>query len=188
MTLRIWSILTVILLATPFTSFEAKSGPKQAEQMGPVERYRLGAGDQVRVTVFGNEDLSGNFTVDGSGFVALPLVGNVEASGISLEEFKYNVISALRPDYLKNPNVSVEVSRYRPFYIIGEVKRPGSYSFVHGMTVINAVALAGGYTRRAREDKPVIIRGSERAKIKQYVEPDTVVLPGDVIEIPERFF
>lgn len=138
--------------------------------------------------MFGHEDLSGTFTVDGSGYVALPLIGNIKAGGFNLQKFQRNVISTLKPDYLKSPRVNVEVMNYRPFYIIGEVKRPGSYPFVHGMTVVNAVALAGGYTRRAREGSLLIIRANDSTRTKQSVEQDAFVWPGDVVEIRERFF
>lgn len=163
------------------------AGPLSAYGQGEVE-YRLGSGDELRVTVFGHKDLSGEFTVDGSGFVSLPLVGNVSAGGLSLGEFEQNVIRALKPDYLKNPRVSAEVMNYRPFYIIGEVKKPGSYSYVSGMTIINAIALAGGYTYRARENRVLITRATDPGREKQPADHDTVVLPGDVIEVPERFF
>lgn len=151
-------------------------------------QYKLGPGDEVRVTVFGQKDLSGDFTVDGSGMVALPLIGNVEAGGRTLREFEQSIIHLLKPDYLKNPRVSAEVLNYRPFYIIGEVKKPGSYPYVNGMTVVNAVALAGGYTYRARENHILITRANDPDRKQIVANHDTVVLPGDVIEVPERFF
>jgi polysaccharide export outer membrane protein len=150
--------------------------------------YRLGSGDQIRVTVFGHEDLSGEFLVDGTGKIALPLIGNVQAGDVSARELEIAIVDKLRPDYLKNPRVNVEVLNYRPFYIIGEVKKPGSYPYVSGMTVVNAVALAGGYTYRAQEQKLFITRGADPSRTKQEATRDTVVLPGDVIEVPERFF
>jgi len=166
----------------------APVAPIQAQTVNSANAYRLGSGDEVRVTVFGHKDLSGEFTVDGSGLVALPLVGNIKAGGLALRAFEKNIISALKPDYLKNPRVSAEVMNYRPFYIIGEVKKPGSYPFVNGMSVVNAVALAGGYTYRARENRLLIIRGTDKSREKQPANHDTAVLPGDVIEVPERFF
>lgn len=158
-----------------------------AQTAGNVE-YRLGSGDALRVTVFGHPDLSGEFQVDGSGQVSLPLVGNIQAGGASIREFERNIIAALKPDYLKNPRVSAEVLNYRPFYIIGEVKNPGSYPFVNGMSVVNAVALAGGYTYRARENRLLITRATDPKRKKHPANHDTPVLPGDVIEVPERFF
>jgi polysaccharide export outer membrane protein len=150
--------------------------------------YRLGSGDQVRVTVFGHQDLSGDFQIDGSGVIALPLIGNVEAGAQTVRELEYRIVHKLKPDYLKNPRVNIEVLNYRPFYIIGEVKKPGSYPYVSGMTIINAIALAGGYTYRARENRLYLRRSSGSEKDKRAADHDTKIMPGDVIEVPERFF
>ncbi len=150
--------------------------------------YRLGPGDLVRVVVFGHEDLSGEFEVKGSGHVSLPLIREVKAGSLTLRQFEQAIIDALKPDFLKNPRVSVEVLNYRPFYIIGEVKRPGSYPYVNGMTVVNAVALAGGYTYRARENKVLIMRAGDSEKTQQPADHNTSVLPGDFIEVPERYW
>jgi len=155
---------------------------------GAQTDYRTGSGDKLRVTVFGHEDLSGEFQVDGAGKIALPLIGDVEAGEKTASELEAAIIAKLRPDYLKNPRVSVEILNYRPFYIIGEVKSPGSYPYVNGMTVVNAIALSGGYTYRGNEDKVTIIRADDPERKKQPATHDTVVLPGDVIEVPERFF
>ncbi len=150
--------------------------------------YKLGSGDRVKVTVFGHDDLSGRFLVGGNGDVALPLIGKVRAGGLTVTEFEARVVDALMPDYLKNPRVSVEVLNYRPFYIIGEVKKPGSYPFVNGMTVVNAIALAGGYTYRARENKIFVTRATDPKNVKRPADHATPIRPGDVIEVPERFF
>lgn len=150
--------------------------------------YTLGPGDKLRATVFGHPDLSGQFLVDGSGKISFPLIGDVEAGGRTVRELERLIINKLKPDYLKSPNVSVDVLNYRPFYIIGEVKNPGSYPYVNGMVVINAIALAGGYTYRAREDRLYITRAKDPERKKQPVNQEAVVFPGDVIEVPERFF
>ena len=154
---------------------------------GSVE-YRLGPGDLLRVVVFGHEDLSGEFEVKGSGHVSLPLIREVEAQGLTLRQFEQAVIDSLKPDFLINPRVSVDVLNYRPFYIIGEVKRPGSYPYVNGMTVVNAIALAGGYTYRAKENEVLITRAGDAGNKQEPADHQTVVLPGDVIEVPERFW
>ena len=153
----------------------------------PLE-YRMGSGDNLRVTVFGQEDLSGRFLVDGSGFISLPLIGEVKAGGLTVREVEQTIVKKLKPDYLRNPSVSVAVLNYRPFYIIGEVKKPGSYAYVSGMKAINAIALAGGYTYRARENRLSLTRANDPERKKQSANHDTVVLPGDIIEVPERFF
>lgn len=155
-----------------------------AEETG----YKLGSGDRVRVTVYGHEDLSGEFEVDGVGRLSLPLIQEVAATGLSLRQLEGAITDALKPDYLKNPRVSVEVLNYRPFYIIGEVKKPGSYSFVSGMSVVNAIALAGGYTYRASENKVLITRATDPERKQEPANHATPVLPGDVIEVPERYF
>lgn len=160
-------------------------GPSRANE--PVE-YTLGAGDEVRLTVFGQDDLSGTFQVDGSGTISLPLIGKVKAGGQTVRETEIAIIDKLKPDYLKNPRVSLEVMNYRPFYIIGEVKKPGSYPYVNGMTVVNAIALGGGYTYRARENNIYITRAKDPDRKKQEASHDTLVLPGDIIEVPERYF
>ena len=154
---------------------------------GAVE-YKLGSGDLLRVVVYGHEDLSGEFEVKGSGYVSLPLIREVEAAGLTPRQLEQGIIDALKPDFLKNPRVSVEVLNYRAFYILGEVKRPGSYPYVNGMTVVNAIALAGGYTYRARENKVLITRASDAEKKQEPADHKTIVLPGDVIEVPERFW
>ncbi len=153
----------------------------------PLE-YVMGPGDQLRVNVFGQSDLSGEFLIDGSGSISLPLIGNVNVGGLTVRRVEEAIVGKLKPDYLINPRVSVEVLNYRPFYIIGEVKKPGSYAFVNGMKVINAVAIGGGYTYRARENNIFITRDNDPKRQKIKANHDTPVMPGDVIEVPERYF
>jgi protein involved in polysaccharide export with SLBB domain len=153
-----------------------------------VEGYRLGAGDRVRVTVFRHVDLSGEFQLDGEGFFAMPLVGEIQGGGLNSRQLETEIEKRLKDGgYLVNPQVGVEVLNYRPFYIIGEVNNPGSYQYVNGMTVINAVALAGGFTYRADQGDIVINRGgSQGPEVEAML--DTEVLPGDIINVTERFF
>ncbi len=151
--------------------------------------YRLGGGDHVRITVFGQEDLTGEYQVDGSGKLSFPLIGEVQAGGLTARELERSIRAALSPQYLKDPRVSAEVLAYRPFYILGEVKTPGSYAYVSGMTVINAVALAGGFTPRAKvEDFYLARMGKEGRRDKVTASQDTPVQPGDVITVRERWF
>jgi polysaccharide export outer membrane protein len=174
------SFFRVCLCILALGALSARAGAEEAE-------YRLGAGDQVRVTVFGQQDLSGEFTVDGGGVVSLPLIGNVPAGGATVRELSTRIADKLQPDYLRNPRVNVEVLNYRPFYIIGEVNQPGSYPYVNGMTVVNAVALAGGYSYRASESSITITRGGAEGQ-RFSAGPTSQVLPGDIINVPERFF
>jgi polysaccharide export outer membrane protein len=166
----------------------AALAPPAGEIPPQLREYKLGPGDRLRISVFGHEDLSGVFEVDGTGAVSYPLIGNIRVGGMTLSQVEVAVVAALRPDYLKNPRVSVEVLNYRPFYIMGEVREPGSYPYVNGITVLNAVAIAGGFTYRARESRMTVIRADDPEREEIPVTPDTVVLPGDIIEVPERFF
>ncbi len=167
----------------------AAEGPTEGEPVEPVDvalAYRLGSGDKLRVIVFGEEDLSGEFEVDGSGTVSLPLIGEVRARDRTMRAFETAVEEMLRDGYLKDPRVSAEVLNYRPFYIIGEVEKGGEYPFVSGMHVLNAVALAGGHTYRANPKRVFITR---RGQEREFAAPlDSEVQPGDVIRVPERFF
>ena len=159
-----------------------------AAETEDISGYKLGSGDKVRVTVFGHEDLSGEFEVDGSGNVSLPLIRNVKAEGMTVGQLAQEIAERLSPDFLVNPRVSVEVLTYRPFYIYGEVTKPGSYPYVNGMKVVNAVAMAGGFTYRARTSKVRILRADDPSRTPKDADKDTAVLPGDVIEVPERYF
>ena len=150
--------------------------------------YRLGTGDKVRVTVFNEKDLSGDFDVNDQGLIALPLIGQVQVGGLTLSQSQELITQKYGKDYLVNPRINVEVLNYRPFFILGEVKNPGSYPFVNGMTVVNAVALAGGYTPRANKNHIVMKRAANPSAGEQEVPEDGTVLPGDIIRVPERFF
>ncbi len=151
--------------------------------------YRLGANDRVRIIVFGQPTLTGEYTLDGNGMLAFPLIGNVEASGQTTSQLQQAIASRLDPDYLRNPSVSAEVITRRPFYVIGEVQKPGNYPYVTDMTALNAVAMAGGYTYRARQNQLYIKRldkGGRMVRIE--AKPETKVRPGDTVEIKERYF
>jgi polysaccharide export outer membrane protein len=150
--------------------------------------YVLGTGDRVRVTVFGEPDLSGEFEIDATGKVSLPLVGDIRIGGQQLRQAEQIVADRLAQGYLANPRVNIEVLNYRPFYIIGEVNQPGSYPYVNGMSVLTAVAVAGGYTYRAKQDRVIIMRANDPQRRRYRAAPDTPVLPGDVVEVPERLF
>lgn len=158
-----------------------------AAAMAEVAAYKLGAGDKLRIIVYGEQDLSGEFDVTGTGRVSLPLIGQVQATGLTLEEFEHEIAGKLEQGYLTNPKVSAEVLNYRPFYIIGEVDKPGQYPYTSDMTVLNAVAVAGGFTYRANTDSVFITRGGG-SEVQYQVSQQVKVLPGDVVRVPERFF
>lgn len=153
----------------------------------PTVEYRLGAGDIVRVRVFGQEEISGKYELDGDGTISMSLIGPVELNGRTVKGAEHAIVQKLKPDYLKNPYVSVQVTNYRPFYILGEVQKPGSYPYSSGINVMEAVALAGGYTYRADKDDIEITRPDEQWQSRD-VEPDATVMPDDTIRVGERFF
>ena len=175
MTLKPFKRLAAFLVITLICQ-----GPTSAKAQEAI--YRLDAGDRVRVTVFGHEDLSGNFEVDGAGRLSLPLIQHVRAAGSTLAELEEAITNKLKPDFLKNPRVSVEVLNYRPFYILGEVKNPGSYPYVNGMAVINAVALAPtgrGGGRRGRSNR---LDGN-----RLHQKPNRMAISKDLTGMPEKF-
>jgi polysaccharide export outer membrane protein len=153
-----------------------------------VYSYRLGAGDKVKITVFDEPDLSGTFSVTGEGKVSVPLVGDIQAVGLTAPQLQDALQAAYRQGYLKDPRVNVEVLSFRPFYILGEVKMPGEYPYDNGMTVVKAVALAQGFTYRA-DQKRVFIKHLNAVKEEQIpLTSSQAVEPGDTIRIAERYF
>jgi polysaccharide export outer membrane protein len=165
-----------------------RTATSPAAQQQSVGAYALGNGDQLRITVFGQPDLSGQFEVDGTGAISMPLIGQVQALGLTTPELEDHIVSVLEGDYVLNPRVSAEVINYRPYYILGEVNRPGEYPFTSGLTVMNAVAAAGGWTYRA--NKKVVYIKSVDSNEEQALELNTatVVRPGDTLRIGERIF
>lgn len=166
----------------------APASPRpEANDETSTAAYRLGPGDKLRITVYNEDELSGEHEIDGSGNLSLKLIGPVPAAGRTIPNLAALIEAKLRDGYLLNPRVAIDVLNYRPFYVLGEVNSPGSYPYVAGMTVLKAIALAGGYTYRARESRVEIIRASNPDK-QITVDTTTVILPGDIIRVKERFF
>lgn len=154
----------------------------------PYGVYRLDSGDRLRVIVFGQDNLSRVYNVDTSGNVSLPLIGSVRARGLSTVQLGLDIEAELRRKYIKDPKVSVEVDVYRPFFILGEVRRPGQYPYVNAMTVEGAVAIAEGYTERAKKRVVRLTRKFGGLMSTVMVPTDYPVQPGDTIYVLERFF
>ncbi len=151
--------------------------------------YHLGAGDVVRLITFGEDQLTGEFRVADSGSVALPLVGPVRAAGLTPSELERAVAEALkRGALLQNPSVSAEVISYRPIFVLGEVNKPGQYPYQPGMTVVTAVAVAGGFTYRAVEGYASVMRTADGRAFEGRAPRQAFVQPGDVITVFERRF
>ena len=181
------ALLTVVLAGCAQGRLAVE--PASPAGFGQVaEEYRLGVADKVRVTVFGEEALTGEFLVGGNGKISLPLIGETRAAGLTISEFQDEISDALRQGYITQPRVSAEVLNYRPFYILGEVKNPGTYPFTTELTVLNAVATAGGFTYRADMRRVSIKRGTNAGDDEFALTPSTRVAPGDTIRIRERLF
>lgn len=154
---------------------------------GPHDVYRMGVGDKIKLGVFNEPNLSGDFEIGAAGTVAVPLIGTVRAEGRSLEDFRREVTTRLSSGYLNNPKVSVEMLNYRPVFVHGEVKKGGEYKYRTGIRLRDAVAMAGGYTYRAEQSYVELSRnGGPQSTVS--AGSNFVLLPGDNIHIPERFF
>lgn len=150
--------------------------------------YHLDAGDRLRVTVFEQADLTNTYVVDKAGYIAFPLVGAVAARGRTIKQIEAAIAQKLAKGFLRDPDVSVEVDRYRPFFIMGEVGTPGQYTYVPGMTVQNAIAIAGGYSPRAFQNNADITRQINGKVMTGRVPISDPILPGDTIYLRERLF
>lgn len=146
--------------------------------------YRMGVGDRVKLVVFGQPDLTGEFEIDTTGKIVVGLIGEVAAGGRTIADVQGEIRRRLDKDYLVDPKVSLLMVAYRPITLLGQVKTPGRYAYAAGMTVRQAVALAGGYDRRASSSSAIVFRDGQELE----VPPEADVQPGDTIEIPRRFF
>jgi protein involved in polysaccharide export with SLBB domain len=169
--------------STPIVPMAAAGGGS------PGDSNKLGPNDRLRITVFGQPTLTGEYTLDGNGVLAFPLIGNVPADGSTTSELQQKIAAKLAPDYLVNPSVSAEIVTRRPFYVIGEVQKPGNYPYVSDMTAVNAIAMAGGFTRRARKNDFYIRRLDKDGKmVRIEANAGTVLQAGDTLEVRERVF
>ena len=149
---------------------------------------RLQAGEKIKVTVFGEPNLSGDYLVDPGGFVSLPLAGTVKAGGKTKLELEQELAKKFRGEFLRNPKVTVDVSEFRPYYVLGEVSKPGEYPYKSGLTIMSAIAVAGGQTYRASNSTVLVQRAGESV-LKEYpINANLPVYPGDLIRLPQRYF
>ena len=186
--MTIWKFLGVIAGLVLLAGCAGYRPPANANHASLVAPYRLDSGDQLRVIVFGQNDLTNTYTVDQSGAIAMPLIGAVPARNRTTAEVEAAIATKLRAGYLRQPDVSVEVDRYRPFFAMGEVNAAGQYSYVAGMSVQSAVAIAGGFTPRADQSSIRVTRsadGQVRTVLLRLTDP---VKPGDTLYVRERLF
>src|SRR5690349_6048926 len=168
--------------ARPVTDAE-RQALERAAAGSPV----LQAGEKIRVTVYGEPSLSGEYPIDPSGFVSLPLAGTVKAAGLSQQQLEQDLAQKFSSGYLKNPKITVSVAQFRPFYIVGEVEKPGAYPYTGGLTVLSAIAIAGGTTYRANQSNVLIQHPGESSMRAYDLSAPIPILPGDIIQIPRRY-
>ncbi|SOC85888.1 polysaccharide export outer membrane protein [Ensifer adhaerens] len=181
-------IFASLALTAPLAACNTTAPASGAFNQSLVAPYRLDSGDRLRITVFDQPSLTNTYNVDQSGYVAFPLIGSVAARGKTLQELEVTIASQLRKGYLRDPDVTVEVDRYRPIYVMGEVGQPGQYSYAPGMTVQNAIAAAGGFTPRALHSSADITRKINGRVLTGRVAITDAILAGDTIYVRERLF
>ncbi len=178
--------------AVPSSGYAASAAPvAYAATPAPARYdavYRLDAGDKLRVVVYGQDGLTNTYTVDAGGTINMPLIGMVSARGRTTSELAAEIGAKLRNGYIRDPSVAVQIESYRPFFILGEVAAPGEYPYVPNMTVESAVAIAGGFTPRARHDEITLTHTDASGTARYTVPLGTPISPGDTVMVRERWF
>ena len=178
----------LLVLATSIAAQETVDPPPTPSLGANEAAYRLATGDRIRINVFNHEELSGDYQVDGEGRFLMPLIGVIEAEGLNSAELESLLIGKLKPDFLVNPRIFIQLITYRPYYLIGEVTGKGAFPYVAGMTYLVAIANAGGYTYRAKQDWVFVIRGDDPDQVELKLSVEEKVQPGDIIRVAERLF
>ena len=183
------SFATASLRAAPESS-AVYAGPRMIAVAGPAYNaaYHLDAGDKLRVVIYGQEGLTNTYAIDASGMITIPLIGRVPARGRTPAGLAAEIAAKLRDGYIREPSVAVEVESYRPFFILGEVAAPGQYPYVPNMTVESAVAIAGGFSPRARRDAVTVTHTDVTGAARFVVPLGTSISPGDTVQVGERWF
>lgn len=158
-----------------------------ADQAASIDDYKLGAGDKLKITVLNVTEITGEYSINPAGRVALPMIGNVAAAGATTDSLSESIRAKLAAGFVKEPQVTVEVINYRPFYILGEVARPGEFPYAAGLTVEQAVAAAGGYTYRAARHRAYLRRAGGKEQLVKFGDDPIYVMPGDTIRIGQRY-
>lgn len=185
--MRIRDFLLTLALATAACS--ASDARLQPLPASTESAYRLGAGDEIRVTVYGLDAATNTYAIGDAGTISVPLLGPVIANGKTADELQAGLVETiLARELVRTPSVSVQIQKYRPFFILGEVQRPGQYPYVPRMSVLTAVSIAGGYTFRANTKTATIVRATGTSTINGSARPETSVQPGDTIKIAEAWF
>ncbi len=181
-------VLSMAVLGITLSGCVSYKPAPEAFSAATIQPYRLDSGDRLRVTVFEQQALTNTYTVDQAGYISVPLIGQVTARGKTMQQLSGEIASKLKQGYLRDPDVSIDVDRYRSIYVMGEVGQPGQYSYVPGMTIQNAVAAAGGFTPRAYQGNTDVTRKINGHVMTGRVGISDAVLAGDTIYVRERLF
>ena len=176
--------MTLGIIAPQNAQAQARSSAS-AETSGT---YTLGPNDRIRLKVYGEADISGEYEIDSNGFASIPLAGRIRAAGLTTGQLERTITAALAKGIVRDPRVNIEMALYRPYYILGEVKKSGEYPYRLGITILDAVASAGGFTYRANENKVFLRRSGGSVEEVYPLDAPIKVFPGDNIRIPERYF
>jgi polysaccharide biosynthesis/export protein len=184
------SFLFILSLSSAIATLPAEAlAQAQPPSAAPAAgTYVLGPNDRIRLKVYGEPDIAGEYEIDSNGQVSIPLAGHIGAAGLTTKQLERSIASTLAKGIVRDPRVNVEVALYRPYYILGEVKKGGEYPYRLGLTVMDAVASAGGFTYRANENKVFLRRSGAGAEEVYALDAPILVFPGDNIRIPERYF
>jgi polysaccharide biosynthesis/export protein len=183
--IRALCLIAGVLL--PLAGCTAYSQPATPVSTAP-HTYVLRPNDQIRVQVYNEPNISGDYKIDGGGTVSIPLAGRLRAAGLTTAQLERSIVLHVDGSLLKDPHVNVQVSTFSPFFVRGEVKQPGQFQYMPGLTVGDAVAMAGGYTYRADESAAFVRRSGGAQEEVRTLSFDTPISPGDNIRIPERYF
>jgi len=167
------------------TLSETESKSLAAAATGPA---KLQPGDKITVYVYGEDKLSGEYQLNQSGQISLPLAGTIEAKGLTQSELEQALAKKFRSEYLKQPKVTVTIASLQPYYVMGEVEKPGEFAYKSGLNVLTALAIAGGPTYRASRSTVQIQRRGETSMREYPISASVPILPGDVVKVPERYF
>lgn len=182
------AMLAAAFLITGCAGSTLSDAEKEAAVAAATSPAKLQPGDKIRIVVFGEDNLNGEYQLDQSGQISLPLAGTVKVQGLTQSELEQELAKKFRSQYLKSPKVTVTITTLRPYYIIGEVKSPGQFAYQSGLNVLTALAIAGGPTYRASRTTVEIQRLGETSMHEYPVSASVPILPGDVIKVPERYF
>ena len=186
--LTVHLLVFVLAIAGISAGFSIRASAQTPPAAASADRYVLGPNDRIRLKVYGEPDITGEYEINSGGQVSIPLAGHIKAAGTTTPQLERLIASALAKGIVRDPRVNVEIAQYRPYYILGEVKKSGEYPYRLGLTVMDAVASAGGFTYRANENKVFLRRSGAGVEETYALDAPVPIFPGDNIRIPERYF